>query len=82
MGPSHWDGWYGPVVVTDLSRAHWRKSTASMGTGNCLEVTFLENGEVAIRDSKHQAGPVLEPQPAEWQAFIAGVKVGEFDIPR
>ena len=53
-----------------------------MGTGNCVEVACLETGEVAIRDSKNQAGPVLLPQPSQWQAFIASAKVGAFDIQR
>jgi hypothetical protein len=37
------------------------------------------NGEIAVRDSKH---PHLEPRiftPDEWDAFVAGVKAGEFD---
>jgi hypothetical protein len=34
---------------------------------------------VAVRDSKNQRGPVLVFTPAEWAAFVAGVKDGEFD---
>jgi Domain of unknown function (DUF397) len=66
--------------MTQLSDAHWRKSTASMGAGNCVEVAYLGSGEVAVRDSKDQAGPVLMPQPSGWQAFIDGVKAGEFGL--
>jgi hypothetical protein len=58
----------------------WRKSTFSMGSGDCVEVAQLERGDVAIRDSKDEAGPVLRSVPGEWQAFIAGVKAGEFDL--
>jgi hypothetical protein len=68
-------------MTTNLSDARWRRSTSSMGSGQCVEVAFLETGGVAIRDSKDQAGPVLMPLPGEWQAFVGGVKVGEFDIP-
>jgi hypothetical protein len=68
--------------MTDLSGAHWRKSTSSMGSGQCVEVAYLETGEVAVRDSKDQAGPILMPLPGEWQAFVAGAKAGEFDIQR
>jgi hypothetical protein len=51
-----------------------------MGSGDCVEVAQLERGDVAIRDSKDEAGPVLRSVPGEWQAFIAGVKAGEFDL--
>jgi hypothetical protein len=67
--------------MTDLSSARWRKSTSSMGSGACVEVAYLETGEVAIRDSKDQAGSVLMPLPDEWKAFVAGAKVGGFDFP-
>jgi hypothetical protein len=33
-----------------------------------------------VRDSKDQAGPILVFTPAEWSAFVAGVKGGEFDL--
>jgi hypothetical protein len=66
--------------MTDLSGASWRKSSFSMGSADCVEVAQLTTGEVAVRDSKHQLGPVLMPLPTEWEAFLAGVKIGEFDI--
>jgi Domain of unknown function (DUF397) len=34
---------------------------------------------ILMRDSKHPDGPVLAFTEAEWRAFIAGVKDGEFD---
>ena len=33
-----------------------------------------------MRDSRNPDGPVLAFTPAEWEAFILGVKDGEFDI--
>jgi Domain of unknown function (DUF397) len=66
--------------MADVSSARWRKSTFSMGNGDCLEVARLEAGDIAIRDSKDQAGLVLTQPLSEWQAFVAGVKRGEFDI--
>jgi len=33
-----------------------------------------------MRDSKNQDGPVLIFTPSEWEAFIGGVKDGEFDL--
>jgi hypothetical protein len=38
------------------------------------------SGAVAVRDSKDREGPVLVFTPAEWEAFTAEVKVGEFDL--
>jgi hypothetical protein len=35
---------------------------------------------VAVRDSKDPAGPVLEFTVAEWAAFVAGVRGGQFDV--
>jgi hypothetical protein len=56
----------------------WRKSTRSMN-GNCVEVALL-GGQVAVRDSKNQLGPVLLFTLAEWAAFIEGVRDGEFNL--
>lgn len=55
----------------------YRKSSASADTGNCVEVA--KGTEILVRDSKDKAGPVLHFTTAEWAAFLAGVKAGEFD---
>lgn len=34
---------------------------------------------VVMRDAKHPEGPILYFTEAEWDAFIGGVKDGEFD---
>ena len=59
----------------------WRKSTRSSGDGNCVEVAFAADGTVGVRDSKqHGRGPVLAFTPSEWEAFLGGVRDGEFDL--
>lgn len=63
----------------DLSSVVWRKSTFSEANG-CVEVAFVR-GQVAVRDSKDQCGPMLVFTPTEWEAFLAGVCVGEFQSP-
>jgi len=63
----------------DLSRAQWRKSSRSGGNGACVEVAHA-SAVVAVRDSKDPGGPKLILTPAQWQAFAAGVKNGEFDL--
>jgi hypothetical protein len=60
-----------------LSTAEWRKSSFS-SPNNCVEVAFLPDGEVAVRDSKDPSGSVLVFTPAEWDAFLQGVANGEF----
>lgn len=55
----------------------WLKSSWS-GTGNCLEVAGYDT-RALVRDSKDPAGPILVFTKAEWQAFLAGAKAGEFD---
>jgi Domain of unknown function (DUF397) len=46
--------------------------------GACVEVASTGGG-VAMRDSKDQNGPMLRFTPAEWAAFLAGAKAGDFD---
>jgi hypothetical protein len=65
--------------MVDLSQAIWRKATRS-GFDGCVEVAFLAGAKVALRHSKHRAGPVLTFSAAEWEAFVGGVRDGEFDL--
>jgi hypothetical protein len=60
-------------------RFGWRKSSRS-GQTNCLEVRAAPGG-VEVRDSKEPAGATLSFTRAEWLAFLAGAKDGEFDLP-
>jgi hypothetical protein len=65
-----------------LHSAVWVKSSYSGPTGgNCVELAHLHDGQVAVRNSRHPSGPALVFTPAEWDAFLAGAKDGEFDRP-
>jgi Domain of unknown function (DUF397) len=66
------------VSDPEPSRAEWRKSRAS-SPGECAEVAFVA-GSVLMRHSQRPSGPVLTFSPAEWTAFLAGVRNGEFDL--
>ncbi|MEV5411611.1 DUF397 domain-containing protein [Thermopolyspora sp. NPDC052614] len=76
----------------DLTAASWRKSTLSGNTGgNCVEVAVVNGRDagvgnkadeefvVVVRDTKNRD---REPQVftiPEWDAFLAGVREGQFD---
>ena len=57
----------------------WIKSSLSFSNGACVEVADLPSGVVGVRHSKDPSGPVLRFTPAEWQAFLGGARLGEFD---
>jgi len=63
-------------------RATWIKSSHSGPTGgNCVEVAFLADGDVAMRNSRHPDGPALVFTGPEWAAFLGGACGGEFGDP-
>ena len=51
----------------------------SFSNGACVEVASLPGGQVGVRNIRDCGGPVLAFTPAEWHAFIGGVRNGEFD---
>ena len=65
--------------MIDLTTATWRKSAKSADNGGCVEIAFLDRGDVAVRDSKHPDGPVLVYTAFEWECFVDGVEKGEFN---
>ena len=67
--------------MADLTGAEWHKSSRSGGNGgDCVEVAGNLPGIVAVRDTKDPAGATLVFTHAEWRAFLAGVRDGEFDV--
>jgi hypothetical protein len=59
-------------------RLKWRKSSTS-GAEACVEVAFDGPREVLVRHSGDPDGSVLRFTGAEWEAFVTGVRAGEFD---
>jgi hypothetical protein len=68
------------ISTADVDRASWRKSSFSNYNGSCFEVSRLSPDRIGVRDTKDKgAGPVLVFTSAEWSAFIAGARSGQFD---
>jgi hypothetical protein len=66
--------------MTDLSRAVWRKATASYANAGCVEVAANLGAVVAIRDSVRPGdGAHIVPKFA-FAALLADLKSGRFDI--
>jgi hypothetical protein len=57
----------------------WVKSSLSFSNGNCVEVAELPGGFVGVRNSRDPQGPVLKFTRGEWDAFIGGARLGDFD---
>lgn len=56
----------------------WRKSSFSGYNTNCVEVSGLSGDTIGVRDSKNPRGGILQFTTGEWDAFVAGVRNGEF----
>jgi hypothetical protein len=68
------------VSSAEMAEASWYKSSVSSYNGNCVEISHLRDGLVAVRDTKDRAsGPALIFTRPEWDAFLTGAKNGEFD---
>jgi hypothetical protein len=67
------------MSASQLQGVIWQKSGRSNPSGNCVECAALPGGEVAVRNSRDPQGPALIYTPAEIEAFILGVRDGDFD---
>ena len=68
-----------PLCVTPATQLDWQRSRMCSVNGSCVQIAALSGGGVAIRDGKlGEASSVLTFSQEEWDAFVAGVKAGEF----
>jgi len=58
----------------------WQRSSLCSNSA-CVEVAFA-GSMVLVRDAKRTSGAVLSYTDEEWDAFLGGVRAGEFDRPR
>lgn len=73
------------MSATKAGKAHvaWHISSFSPnGDGNCVEAGPLGDGSerVAVRHSHRPDGEMIVYTRGEWEAFLAGVRNGEFDF--
>ena len=61
-------------LEASLTRATWRKSSYSGGSGNCVEVAGNLPGAVGVRDSMDPDGRALVFTTRAWLAFADRVK--------
>jgi hypothetical protein len=65
-------------LLQQPSQPAWRRSSRCAG-GDCVEIR-IAGKEVAMRDSKSPDAVILQFSGEEWQAFVAAVRAGEFDL--
>jgi hypothetical protein len=65
------------VPVDGVGSLTWRKSTRSIGNGQCVEAARTSNGCLAMRDSTDKSGPVILISQREWSNFLRKIKVGD-----
>lgn len=64
-------------VEAQLRAAAWQTSSLSSGGTNCVQVAFLDNGLVALRDSKNPEKPAHLFTDSEYDMFVGGIMLGE-----
>jgi hypothetical protein len=67
------------LYALDLSGVEWVGAPDSP-PDNRVEIAFLPEGAVAMRNGAEPDGPVLRYTAAEWRAFTLGARDGEFDL--
>lgn len=53
----------------------WRKSSYSAANGDCVQIGYLINDRIGVRDSKDVSQPALGFTTAQWRIFIGEVKL-------
>ena len=67
------------MAASHLAITHWRISSFSGNNGTCVEVAALRDGRIAVRNSNRPHEGIVVFTRAEMNAWISGVKAGEFD---
>jgi hypothetical protein len=57
----------------------WRTSSASGGSGECVEVAQW-GSSVLIRDSQDRSGPILRVNAAQWLGLLERARNGDIGL--
>lgn len=63
----------------DATDAVWLRSKHAAPGERAVEIAFVED-MILMRDSAKPEGPILYFTQAEWDAFVGGARLGEFDF--
>ncbi|WP_280461052.1 DUF397 domain-containing protein [Nocardia carnea] len=61
-------------MTSGTAPIRWFKSSYSDSTGECVEVAWLDDATIGVRDSKDSTGPALAFAPNEWAAFTTSLR--------
>jgi hypothetical protein len=67
------------ICAADLAGAAWRKSQRSNSQGACVEIARLDQGAIAMRNSRDPHGTALVYPAEAVRALLGAVRAGEFD---
>jgi hypothetical protein len=67
------------MSAESLAHVAWRLSSFTSANGSCVEVAALDDGRIAVRNSNDPDAGVVFFARAEMDAWLRGVKAGEFD---
>jgi Domain of unknown function (DUF397) len=67
------------MPATDLGDVTWCKGRRSNSSGNCVQMAELQDGQVAVRDSKDPDGPALIFPRQDVGKLIGDLKDGAHD---
>jgi hypothetical protein len=67
------------ISAAELVGATWKKSQRSNSQGACVEIARLDQGTIAMRNSRDPRGTALIYPAAAVRALVSAVRTGEFD---
>ena len=65
--------------ISKFKSEDFKTSSLCNNCASCVEVAY-KGGVIAVRDTKNKEQAPLFFDKDEWNAFIGGVKKGEFDL--
>lgn len=67
------------INAAELTGVAWQKAKRSNSQGACVEMARLNDGSIAVRNSRFPSGPALVYTQEEIDCMILGAKDGDFD---